>query len=79
MQACKLSLNNDQIIEAVKIPNMNFWLQLQIILNQWQDLQGAWANQETYGVTAPILLGADQATLFPHAARNPTGELIQAN
>lgn len=34
MQACKLSLNNDQTIEAVKIPNMNFWLQPQIIPNQ---------------------------------------------
>ena len=30
-------------------------------------------------MTAQILLGADQSTLFPHAVRNPTGELIQAN
>ena len=35
IQACKLSLNNDQTIEAVKIPNMNIRLQPQIILNQW--------------------------------------------
>ena len=79
MQACKLSLNNDQTIEAVKIPNMNFRLQTQIIPNQWQDLQGEWANQDTYGVTAQILLGADQAILFPHAVRNPTKKLIQAH
>ena len=59
MQNCKLSLNNGQTIEAVKIPNMNFRLQPQIIPDQWQDLQGAWANQDTYGVTAQILLGAD--------------------
>ena len=48
-QTCKLNLNNDQTIEAVKIPNMNFRLQPQIIPNQWQDLEGAWANQGTYG------------------------------
>ena len=29
-------------------------------------------------MTAQILLGADQATLFPHAVRNPA-ELLQVN
>ena len=79
IQVCKLDLDNGQTIEAVMIPNMKFRLQPEIIPNHWQELEGARANQDTYGVTAQILLGADQATLFPHAVRNPTGELLQVN
>ena len=59
------------------IPNMKLWLQTQIIPNHWQDLEGTWANQDTYGVTTQNLLGADQATLFPHAVKDSTGSLLQ--
>ena len=37
------------------------------------------ADQDTYGVSAQILLGADQATLFPQAVKDRTGSLMQIN
>ena len=73
MQVCKLDLKNGQTIEAIMIPNMKLQLQPQNIPNHWQGLQGTWANQDTYGVTAQILLGADQATHFPHAVKDSIG------
>ena len=51
-------------MEAIMIPNMKLRLQPQVIPDQWHDLDGVWADQNTYGVAAQILLGADQATLF---------------
>ena len=54
-------------------------LQYQIISEAWQDINGEWADQDTYGVSAQILLGADQATLFPHAVKDRTGSLMQIN
>ena len=79
VQVCKLNLKNDQTIEALMIPNMKLQLQPQTIPNHWQGLEGTWANQDTYGVTAQILLGADQATHFPHAGRDSTGALLQVD
>ena len=61
------------------IPSMKLRLQAQIIPEAWQDLNGEWADQDTYGVAAQILLGADQATLFPHAVKDRTGSLLQVN
>ena len=61
------------------IPNMRLRLQAQIIPEAWQDLNGEWADQDTYGVAAQILLGADQATLFPHAVKDWTGSLLQVS
>ena len=52
------------------IPSMKLQLQAQIIPEAWQDLNGEWADQDTYGVAAQILLGANQATLFPHAVKD---------
>ena len=51
----------------------------QVIPEAWQDLNGVWADQDTYGIAAQILLGADQATLFPHAVKDQTGSLHQIN
>ena len=79
IQVCKLNLKNDQTIEAIMIPNMKLQLQPQNIPNHWQGLEGTWANQDTYGVTAQILLGADQATCFPHAVKDSTGELLRVD
>ena len=61
------------------IPKMKLQLQAQVIPEVWQDLNGEWADQDTYGVAAQILLGADQATLFPHAVKNRAGSLMQVN
>ena len=36
-----------------------------------------WAEQDTYGVSAQILLGADQARFFPHKVRDNRGNLMQ--
>ena len=79
MQVCKLKLKNDQNIEAIMFPNMKLQLQPQNIPNHWQDLEGEWANQDTCGVTAQILLGPDQATCFPHAVKDSTGALLQVD
>ena len=79
MQLCKLKLKNNQNIEAIMLPRMKLQLQPQNIPNQWQDLEGEWANQDTYGVTAQILLGANQATSFPQAVRDTTEALLQVN
>ena len=35
------------------------------------------AEQDTYGVSAQILLGADQARFFPHEVRDNRGNLMQ--
>ena len=64
-------------MEAIMIPNMKLRLQPQVIPDQWQDLDGVWANQDTYGVAAQILLGADQAILFPHAVKDSIGALAK--
>ena len=56
---------------------MKLGLQAQIIPEVWQDLNREWADQDTYRVSAQILLGADQATLFPHAVKDQTGSLMQ--
>ena len=62
----------NQNIEAIMLPRMKLQLQPQNIPNQWQNLEGEWANQDTNGVTAQILLGANQATSFLQAVRDTT-------
>ena len=78
-QVYKLVLNDGWSMEAIMIPSMKLRLQAQIIPEAWQDLNGEWADQDTYGVAAQILLGADQATLFPHALKDRTGSLLQVS
>ena len=58
---------------------MKFQLQPQTICSYWHDIEGIWANQDTNGVTAQILLGADQATCFPHVVKDSTGALLQVD
>ena len=76
-QVYSLSLKEGWSMEAIMIPNMKLRLKPQVIPDQWQDLDGVWADQDTYGVAAEILLGADQAILFPHAVKDSTGALCQ--
>ena len=66
-------------MEAIMIPNMKLRLQPQVIPDQWQDLDGVWADQDTYGVAAQILLGADQSIFFPPAVKDSTGALHQVD
>ena len=47
-------------MEAIMIPNMKLRLQPRVIPNQWQDLDGVWADQDTYGVATQILLESGQ-------------------
>ena len=56
---------------------MKLCLQTQEIPDIWHELEGAWAEQDTYGVSAHILLGADQARFFPHEVRDKQGALLQ--
>ena len=76
MQLCKLKLENGQDIEVIMFPSMELQLQPQNIPNQWQSLDDKWANQNTKGVTAQIILGANQATSFPQAVRDTSGALL---
>ena len=69
-QVYKLALNDGWSMEAIVISNMKLLLKAQVIPEVWQDLNRKWADQDTYRVTAPILLGADQATLFSHAVKD---------
>ena len=61
------------------IPKMKLHLQAQEIPDIWHELKGAWAEQDTYGVSAQILLGAYQARYFPHEVRNKHGALLQTD
>ena len=72
-----MNLNDGWTMEAIMIPKIKLRLQSQIIPEAWQDLNGEWADQDTYGVSAQILLGADQATLFSHAVKDWTGSLMK--
>ena len=69
-QVYKLVLNDGWSMEAIMIPSMRLRLQAQIIPETQQDLIGEWAEQDTNGVNAQILLGANQATLFHHAVKD---------
>ena len=78
-QVYKLVLNDSWSMEAIMIPSMRLCLLDQIIPEAWQDLNREWADQDTYGVAAQILLGADHATLCPHAVKDRTGPLLQVS
>ena len=58
-QVYKLMLNDGWTMEAIMIQTMKLRLQAQVIPEAWQDLNGVWADQDTYGIAAQILLGAD--------------------
>ena len=79
LQLCKLKLENGQDIQTIILPNMEWKLQPQDIPEQWRSLKGKWANQNTQGVSAHILLGANHATKFPQAVKDASGTLLQAN
>ena len=66
----KLKVSDEWSLEAIMIPKMKLRLQWQEIPNLWHDLEGTWAEQDTYGISAQILLGADQARSFPHESRD---------
>ena len=75
----KLKVKDDWSLEAIMIPKMKLCLQAQEIPDIWHELEGAWAEQDTYGVSAQILLGADQARFFPHEVRDKQGALLQTD
>ena len=52
----KLKVNDDWSLEAIMIPKMKLWLQTQEIPDIWHKLDGTWAEQDTYTVSAQILL-----------------------
>ena len=66
-------------MEAIMIPKLMLYMQTLIIPKEWKYIDSEWADQDTLGVTAQILLGADQATLFSHAVTDQTGFLLLVN
>ena len=79
MQLCKLKLENGQDIQTIMLPNMEWKLQPQDIPDQWKSLKGKWANQNTQGMAAHILLGTNHATKFPQVIKDTSGTLLQLN
>ena len=73
----KFKVSEKWSLEAIMISAMKICLQQQEIPEIWQELEGTWAEQDTYGICAQILLGADQARSFPHEVRDKTGNLLQ--
>ena len=69
----KVKVKDDWSMEAIMIPKMKLCLQALDIPEVWQKLEGVSAEQDTYGVSAQILLGADQARFFPHKTRDKQG------
>ena len=59
------------------IPKMKLQLQRQELPDIWNNLEKTWANQNTYGVSAQILLGEDNARYFPYEVRNNNRNLLQ--
>ena len=45
--------------------------------NEWENLEDEFANQDSFEVDAQILVGADNATIFPHALKDADGSLVQ--
>ena len=66
----KLKVKDDWSLEAIMIPKMKLRLQALNKPEVWHEVKGVWAEQDTYKVSAQILLGADQARFFPHEARD---------
>ena len=73
----KLKVKEAWSLEAIMIPKMKIRLRQQEVPEVWRELDGTWAEQDTYGVSAQILLGADQARFFPHEVRDNRGNLMQ--
>ena len=46
-------------LDAIIIPKLRLRLHTLEIPEVWEDLDAEWADQDTYGVPAQILLGAD--------------------
>ena len=66
-------------LDAVRIPNLRLRLQTMKIPEEWQNIEEDFADQDTYGIEAQILLGADRATLFPHCVKTEEGAMIQTS
>ena len=75
----KLKVKDGWSLEAIMIPKIKLRLKALDIPEVWQELEGVWAEQDTYDVSAQILLGADQARFFPHEARDEQGALLQTD
>ena len=51
-------------------------LQKQELPDAWRYLKGTWANQDTDGVSAQILLEVDHARYFPDDVRSQSRDLL---
>ena len=74
-----LTLGDGLQLDAVIIPNLQLTLQSMDIPEEWQDIAGTFADQDTFNVQAQILVGADKATIFPYSEKDDQGRLVQTS
>ena len=72
-----LGLSDRFQIDAVPIPDLRLNLQSMEIPEEWRHLEDEIADQDTSGVYAQILVGADKATIFPHCELNKYEKPVQ--
>ena len=72
-----LDLGNGYNMDAILSPGLRLTLREADIPDEWKGLEDTFADQDNSNVKAQILVGADQAKLFPVTVTNPAGEPIE--
>ena len=70
-------LGNGNTIDAILSPHLRLTLRAADIPDEWKGQENTFADQDNSNVKAQILVGADQAKLFPVTVTNPAGEPIE--
>ena len=74
-----LQLGNGDIIDAILSPHLKLTLRAADIPDEWKGQVNTFADQDNSNVKAQILVGADQAKLFPITVTNPAGQPIETD
>ena len=74
-----LQLGNGNTIDAILSPHLKLSLRTADIPDEWKGQVNTFADQDNSNVKAQILVGADQAKLFPITVTNPAGQPIETD
>ena len=72
-----LGLSDRFQIDAVLMPDLRLNLQSIEIPEEWKHLEDEIADQDTAGVHAVIVVGAEKAEIFPQPEHNKSGNPVQ--
>ena len=72
-----LGLSDRFQIDAVPMPDLRLNLQSIEIPEEWKHLEDEIADQDTAGVHAVIVVGAERAEIFPQPELNESGNPVQ--